>query len=1013
MRPKISRFSLLRLSLIAGSALVAPGLAAAQDAPAAAASDPAASAPADADAATAAANQIVVTGFRQSLQAAINMKRDSVSAVDAIIAEDIAKFPDQNLAESLQRIPGIAVNRDGGEGREITVRGLSGQFTSVRVNGMMAQATTFNAGSGGGVNNNRSFDFNQFASELFRNLVVHKTAEASLDEGSLGAVVDLNTGHPLGAKTGLHGALSVVGSYNDLSKDLGPKISGLLNWKSADGTLGINVSAAYSHTKALELGNNTTRWAQAPFNSVTVNGVTTNCWNKVQDKSAAAKTYVYVQSAPCDAAALAFHPRIPRYGNITHDRERQGYTAAIEWQPSDRTHVEIDGLYSRYHEIRTEQWAEILFRNDEAGINVTDPVYDGSGNMIGGTFSGSTVSSNTSRPVTYFQRNENYYQDQRDTFWQASGKWDQQFGDTLKASLSGGMSKSIQATPIATTIIIDNPTASGYSFDYSNMASPKLTFGTDPTDPSNYILDEIRDRPTRIINQYKTAKLDLEWDVADGFKVRAGGIYRQFDFDYISGKRDSTACPKAGSPPAWGPGGITCATTASGYPLAGFPAITTDLVSLGNNGQPAGTSDQFIVADLGSGAAFSGLYARPSDPSTDPTNNRSVTEKEKGGYLQFDAKGELFNLGYALNAGIRFIATDTSSTALQATQNCTGTTCTTAGFSPITVPGHYENWLPSMNLNLFPTNDIIVRFAAAQTLTRPSLPSLSPNASVDQFNFKVSFGNPGLTPAVATNYDLGVEWYFAPQSVLAVTGFSKRVLNGTVTTVTSGPFAATGLPTSILTAGTPGYNAVNGLGGTDNWTITSIANATTPSTIKGLEFILQTPFRFLPGFLSHFGLLANLTLTDSHSTNQVTGPAATTTNGAAGTATTSAVVGGLTTPLPTVTTTTTYQGASKTMYSATLYYETDRFGARVSYSYRGPYLDNTGGSNGNLGDGYTAYKSLDASVRLSVLPNVDLTLEGSNLLDQYTYHWTDINSQRNYESFHTGRTILFGARVKM
>lgn len=999
---QIARSS-LRLALCTGTALIAPAMAMAQAAPAA---DAAAAAPADA------ANTIVVTGFRQSLQAALHMKRDSVAAVDAIIAEDIAKFPDQNLAESLQRIPGIAVNRDGGEGREITVRGLSGQFTTVRVNGMAAQASTYLAGSGGGVNNNRSFDFNLFASELFRNLVVHKTAEANLDEGSLGAVVDLNTGHPLGAKAGLHGAIALDGVYNDLSKNTGPKVSGLINWRNDAGTLGINFSAAYAHTKSLELGNNTTRWGQAPFDSVTIGGVTTNCWNKVADKSASAKTYVYVPSAACDAAALAFHPRIPRYGIITHDRERQGYTASAEWQPSDRTHFEIDGLYSRYHEIRTEKWAEVLFRNDEAGINVINPVYDTLGNMISGTFAGSAVSSNTSRPATYFERHENYYQDQRDTFWQINEKLEQQLTDRLKATLSGGASKSVQATPIATTLMLDNPTASGYSYDYTNMAKPQLTFGTDPTNSANFILDEIRDRPTTITNRFKTAKLDIEWDFDKGVRLLAGGIFRQFNFDYVSGKRDTTACPTAGGAAAFGPGGITCATTASGYSLASFPAIATDLVSLGSNGQPAGTTNQFVVANLASGTAFTGLYNRASDPSTDPTNNRSVVEKEKGGYLQVNAKGKLFDLAYAFNAGVRYVSTSTSSTALQANQTCGATSCTTTGFSPIVVPASYENWLPSVNVNFFPTDNLIVRMAVAKTMTRPSLPSLSPNATVDQFNFKVSFGNPRLTPAIATNWDLGLEWYFAPQSVIAVNGFSKRVLNGTVTTVTSGTFASSGLPTSILTAGTPGYNAVNGLGGTDVWTITSIANATTPSTIRGLEFTLQAPFRFLPGFLSKFGLLANLTLTDSSSTNTVTGGATSTTAGVAGTASVAAKVGGLTTPLPTVTTVTTYQGASKTMYSATLYYEDDRFGARMSYSYRGPYLDNTGGSNGNLGDGFTAYRSLDASLRFTVRKNIDLTLEGGNLLDQYTFHYTDINAQRNYENYHTGRTLTFGARMK-
>ncbi|HEY0043354.1 MAG TPA: TonB-dependent receptor plug domain-containing protein, partial [Allosphingosinicella sp.] len=215
------------------------------------------SAPADED--------IVVTGFRRSLAEALNVKRESVSAVDAIVAEDIAKFPDQNLAESLQRIPGISIQRDGGEGRAITVRGLGAQFTRVRVNGLETVATSTDGAS---ANRDRAFDFNVFASELFNSIVVHKTAEASLDEGSLGAVVDLNTGNPLGGKRGFTLVGSAQGSYNTLSKDLGPRLAGLLSWKSNDGTIGVALSAAYQESRTLELGNNTVRWAQARFDSV-------------------------------------------------------------------------------------------------------------------------------------------------------------------------------------------------------------------------------------------------------------------------------------------------------------------------------------------------------------------------------------------------------------------------------------------------------------------------------------------------------------------------------------------------------------------------------------------------------------------------------------------------------------------------------------------------------------------------------------------------------------------------
>src|SRR5690606_32735915 len=173
-----------------------------------------------------------------------------------------------------------------------------------------------------------------FASELFNSLVVHKTAEPSLDEGSLGAVVDLNTGNPLGGKYGFTAVANIQGSYNDLSKKVGPRIAGLLSWKNQDGTFGVAISGAYQKTNNLELGNNTVRWAQARFDSV--NG--TPCWYTANAGG------TYVPSANCNAVALAFHPRIPRYGEISHDRERLGVTGSVQWSPSDATKISIDGL---------------------------------------------------------------------------------------------------------------------------------------------------------------------------------------------------------------------------------------------------------------------------------------------------------------------------------------------------------------------------------------------------------------------------------------------------------------------------------------------------------------------------------------------------------------------------------------------------------------------------------------------------------------------------------------------
>ncbi len=981
MSKSFSRSAVLKLALVAGTALVLPSAAFAQQAPAA---EQAASAD-EAD-----GNAIVVTGFRKSLEAALNLKKESIGAVDAIVAEDIAKFPDNNLAESMQRIPGIAISRDGGEGKQITVRGLSGQFTTVRVNGMQAEAASYTAGSGGGVNRERVFDFNVFATEMFKSLVVHKTAEANLDEGSLGAVVDLNTGHPLGGQSGLTGAVSAQAYYNDLSKKTSPKLSGALNWKSDDGTVGINASVAWSKNKTLELGNNTTRWAQAPFNSVTIGGVTTNCFT-------GNATGNYVPGAVCDKATLAFHPRIPRYGNITHDRERLGLTGAFEWQPSDRTHLEIDGLYSRYHEIRTEKWAEVLLRTNEKTINLVNPVYDANNNIVSATLNNA------------FNRNENYLQDQKDTFWQISGKLEHQLTDKLKVTLSGGTSKADESVPIATTIIIDNLSATGignsqgYTYDYTNMKTPVLTFGTgasDPTNPANYQLTNVRDRPNDTVNKFTTAKFDLDWDVAEGFKVRGGAFFRQFDFISVSGVRDTAACSAKlgaavfGGSPA-GATGICAGSAASGYPLTAFPAITTSLVSLGAAGQPAGTSNSFVVANIDSAAAFSGLYSRLADATTDAGNNRSVTEKEKGFYLQFDAKGQIIGLDYALNAGVRYIRTDVRSTAV---------TLTPAPVTavPLTANGNYSNWLPSVNVNFFPAQNLIFRMAAASVMTRPSLANLSTTASINQTNLTISFGNPNLLPSVASNYDVGLEWYFAPQSLLSVALFSKNVKAGILTsTLSNQTYASSGLSTALLNTTLPGYVDAVTKGDPGNWSISRTTNSAVTSNIRGLELGLQMPFRFLPGPLTHLGMIANLTLTDSNVNYSVAGAATTVAANATGivTASTSTVSG-------------PFVNASKTQYNFTLYYEDSRFGARVSYAYRGPYYDSTSGNNGNVFDGFGAIKTVDASVRYTVMKGIDLTLDATNLLDTYIYHFNDVNAQRNFEYYHTGRTLTFGARYK-
>jgi TonB-dependent receptor len=188
---------------------------------------------------------VVITGYREALQAAIDTKREADVMLDAINAEDIANFPDANLAESIQRLPGVSINRENGEGKDITVRGLGSDFTRVRLNGLETLSTTAAVDSGTSPNRSRGFDFNTFASDLFQSLTVRKTASAETDEGSLGATVDLTTTRPLAYKK-RQLALSVQEAYYENGESWNPRLAGLYADQFFDGKLGIAFSGAYN-----------------------------------------------------------------------------------------------------------------------------------------------------------------------------------------------------------------------------------------------------------------------------------------------------------------------------------------------------------------------------------------------------------------------------------------------------------------------------------------------------------------------------------------------------------------------------------------------------------------------------------------------------------------------------------------------------------------------------------------------------------------------------------------------
>src|ERR1700730_10364832 len=300
--------------------------------------------------------EVIVTGYRKSLNAALDLKRDAVGSVDQIVAEDIAAFPELNLAESIQRIPGVSIQRDAGEGRQISVRGLGPQYTRVRINGMEALTTVSTSDANGGTNRDRSFDFNVFASELFNNITVHKTSSADIDEGSLGATVDLRIARPFD----YNGFTAVVGAkenYNDLAGTLMPRYSGLISDTFMNGKFGALVSVAYQKRAIVDDGSGTVRWMngqqiQADLTKANPGSIVASPANDFTKLGAG---YTGPSLAQLNAA---FRPRLLRFEEFHTDEARLGITNSLQFKPTDKTLINLDSLFAQLDGTREEEQIE-------------------------------------------------------------------------------------------------------------------------------------------------------------------------------------------------------------------------------------------------------------------------------------------------------------------------------------------------------------------------------------------------------------------------------------------------------------------------------------------------------------------------------------------------------------------------------------------------------------------------------------------------------------------------------
>ncbi|RDI36603.1 TonB-dependent receptor [Gluconacetobacter liquefaciens] len=855
-----------------------------------------------------AGENIVVSGYRASLRAAQDYKRNAVGMEDDILAQDIASFPDLNLAESLQRIPGITINRDSGEGRQITLRGLGPDFTRTQLNGMEVLSNTASGmDNRGGVSRTRAFDFSLFASELFNRVSVQKSYAADQDEGGIAGTVQLYTAKPFDYP-GSKFVVSAQGQNNTNTSGVTPRVVAMASDRWGD--FGALASIAYSEIHSNEYGYR--NWG----------------WNKVQYKPGNIGPDISPETAALLEGGTIYAPQAESPSTWWTDRKRLGATAALQYH-HDRFKADIDLLYGRLSDHRDD------YAIAAAGSNAL------TGTPIGGTqvIQSATIVGNTLEAANYTgvdQRSEHHIIDNHTDFYQAVGNFSWQATNHLKFTALGGYEESDFRQPVFDKVFME---AKNHAFGFNNLSvEPYNIYGFDLKNPDAWQLQRLDTQENSITSRYANGKLNGIYKLDQHSSFEVGGEYKDF--------------------------------TNGGYQYNNkvFHNIPTDTIIPDNLKETIRRSSQidYIVGKVNGVFDYIGdprnLNAKYLMAGTD----YQVEEKTWATYAQYDLDTEVFGMRLRANAGVRYYNTDLISTGHVVT-----TTNGVSQLTPIVATVSRHSVLPAANMALSVTRSLLFRASVNQNVNRPALADLAaagtlttrPNGGT------VTFGNPYLKPYKATSVEGGFEYYMQNKGFASFSFFYKDMQSFTTTQNVQIPYSQTGLPMSLLVQGEDANTIfdvskpVNGPG----------------ADIKGVEIAFQHDFDFLPGFLRHFGINMNGTWFDGH---QV------------------AIINGVNHRIPLL-------NLSKWAANATLYYDTDKWGARISTAYRSRYLTSTG-SNGNVGDGIRATNNVDAQAHYNVTPHVRAVISAINITNQPIEQFADLTANRTEAYTTNGRNFTFG-----
>ncbi len=756
---------------------------------------------------------IEIRGIRGSLLRAMDIKRGSDNIVDAISAEDIGKFPDQNVAESLQRISGVSIDREGGEGQLVTVRGMGPEFNAVLLNGrMLATVGDPSSMSWDGTPGGRAFSFDILPTELINGAEVHKTQSAAVQEGAIGATINITTMRPFDNK-GFQAVASAKAMYDEMTGKTKPHLSGVISNTFNDDTFGVLLSfARYERESRYEEANT---------------------------------AYYFKSSAPLDGKdyGTVYFPR--NYDQIVQneDRDRNSGTLVLQYKPHNDVTVSADFMHSKYNVMGRQDIYPSWFTPG----NVRNPKLDASNTLIYADFVDVFVESmarqsDASSTLNAYGLNID---------WQINDRWHS------KLDISGSKAESDPGKGWS-DVVVGRPGA--FSYDRSQgQQVPTMAF--DPLKPGDTLTAGWTSlQGTDLDDEVFGSKLDNRYVVDFGLlaNINFGVHYADRTLGKVYGETEG--------PLAWifadNSSRIPLPASlfnlfdakgflsgASGTPVNQWPTFNTDEIM-------AYLSRPEVVALLDDPEAAKAVLSRNGFGRVLDQSAYDVNEELLSFYTDFHFEGEVSGMPWKLVSGVRYVDTTSTSSGkqialldLQPSQNEPGKVFAVYSdtYLPVEISNSYQDWLPSLNANLNFTDDLVGRMAWSKSITRPELNEMSPLTSYGDGQIDGLSGsgsNPLLAPYTSKNIDLSLEWYYQEASYLALAHFSKDI---------DGYLGYSTLPEIIKLPS-----------GSYNYEISRPINENS-TKVDGFEFSAQHMFTSLPAPFDGLGVIFNLTKVDSES----------------------------------------------------------------------------------------------------------------------------------------------------